>query len=138
MRLTLLGTGSALPSPTRLQTRAIVERGGDTPLVDCGSGVTHRLAQSDINYREIDTMLLTHTHLDHVADLPTLAKARLLDDHETFTVVGSQIIRDVCDALFAVDNLTDRLNLSVRELSEGTDPFTIGEITIERALTDHS
>ncbi|MDB9281512.1 MBL fold metallo-hydrolase [Halorubrum ezzemoulense] len=138
MRLTLLGTGSALPSPTRLQTGAIVERGGDTFLVDCGSGITHRLAQSAIDYREVDTVLLTHTHLDHVADLPTLAKARLLDGHEAFTVVGPQGTSDVCNALFAVDDLTDRLDLSVRELPEGTDPFTIGEVSIKRALTDHS
>lgn len=58
----------------------------------------------------------SHTHLDHVADLPTLAKARLLDWHEAFTVVGPQGTRDVCDALFAVDELADRLNLTVREL----------------------
>jgi ribonuclease BN (tRNA processing enzyme) len=138
MRLTVLGTGSALPSPTRLQTGAIIERGGDTLLVDCGSGVTHRLAQSALNYREVDTVLLTHTHLDHAADLPTLAKARLLDGHEAFTVVGPQGTRDVCDALFAVDDLTDRLDLTVRELPQRTDPFTIGDLDIERAPTDHS
>jgi Metal-dependent hydrolases of the beta-lactamase superfamily III len=138
MRLTLLGTGSALPSSTRLQTGAIAERGGDTLLVDCGSGVTHRLAQSVIDYRDVDTVLLTHTHLDHAADLPTLAKARLLDGHEAFTVVGPQGTRDVCDALFAVDNLTDRLELTVRELPTGTDPFTIDGLEIERAPTDHS
>ena len=132
MRLTLLGTGSALPSPTRLQTGAIVERAGDTLLVDCGSGITRRLAQATIDYREVDTVLLTHTHLDHVADLPTLAKARLLEGHEAFTVVGPQGTRDVCDALFAVDELADRLTLSVRELPEGTDPFAVGEIAIER------
>ena len=138
MRLTILGTGSALPSPTRLQTGAVVERADDSLLVDCGSGVCHRLAQSDIDYRDIDTVLLTHTHLDHVADLPTLAKARLLDGHEAFTIVGPQGTRDVCHSLFAVDDLADRLSLTVRELSPGTDPFTIDEFEIERAPTDHS
>jgi ribonuclease BN (tRNA processing enzyme) len=138
MQVTVLGTGSALPSPTRLQTGAIIERGGDTLLVDCGSGVTHRLAQSALDYRDINTVLLTHTHLDHVADLPTLAKARLLNGHEAFTVVGPQGTRDVCDALFAVDDLTDRLDLTVRELPQRTDPFTIDEFDIESAPTDHS
>lgn len=138
MRLILLGTGSALPSPTRLQTGAVVQTAESTFLVDCGSGVTHRLAQSAIDYRDVDTVLLTHTHLDHVADLPTLAKARLLDGHVAFTVVGPQGTRDVCDALFAVYNLTDRLDLTVRELPAGTDPFTVDDIEIERAPTDHS
>ena len=137
MRLTILGTGSALLSPTRLQTGAVVEHADDTLLVDCGSGIAHRLAQSETDYRDIDTVLLTHTHLDHVADLPTLAKARLLDGHETFTIVGPQGTRDVCDSLFAVDDLADRLCLTVRELSPGTDPFTVDEFEIERAPTDH-
>ena len=138
MRLTLLGTGSALPSPTRLQTGAVVHHAESTLLVDCGSGITHRLAQSAIDYRDVDTVLLTHTHLDHVADLPTLAKARLLDGHDRFTIVGPQGTQNICDALFAVDDLTERLSLTVRELPAGTDPFTIDEVEIERAPTDHS
>ncbi len=88
MCLTLRGTGSALPSPTRLQTGAVVQHAESTLLVDCGSGITHRLPQSAIDYRDVDTVLLTHTHLDHVADLPFLGKARLLESHEAFTVVG--------------------------------------------------
>ena len=138
MRLTLLGTGSSLPSPTRLQTGAVIERGDDTLLIDCGSGVTHRLVQSDIDYWEVDTVLLTHTHLDHVADLPTLAKARLLNGYQAFTVVGPEGTHDICEALFAIDDLVDRLDLTVRELPTGTDPFVIGEFNVERAPTDHS
>lgn len=53
-------------------------------------------------------------------------------------MVGPQGTRDVCDALFAVDELADRLNLTLRELPTGTDPFAIDEFAIERALTDHS
>jgi ribonuclease BN (tRNA processing enzyme) len=136
--LTVLGTGSAFPLPARLQTGAVIERGGDTLLVDCGSGVTYRLVQSALDHSDIDTVLLTHTHLGHVADLPTLAKARLLNGHDAFTMVGPQGTRDVCDALFTVNNLAARLNLSVRELPEGTDPFSIGEFEIKRAPTDHS
>jgi ribonuclease BN (tRNA processing enzyme) len=136
--VTVLGTESALPSPTRVQTGAIIERGGNTFLIDCGSGITHRLAQAAIDYRDVDTVLLTHTHLDHVADLPTLAKARLLNGHDAFTVVGPQGTRDICDALFAVDDLTDRLDLTVHELPTDTDPFAIDEFAIERASTDHS
>ena len=132
MRLTLLGTGSALLSPTRFPTGAIVQHAESTLHVDCGSGMTHRLAQSAIDYRDVDTVLLTHTHLDHVADLPTLAKARLIDGHETFTIVGPQGTRNICDALFAVDDLAERLCLTVLELPAGTDPFMIDDIEIER------
>ncbi|WP_394338322.1 MBL fold metallo-hydrolase [Halorubrum sp. Ea1] len=91
-----------------------------------------------MDYRYVDTVLLTHTHLDHVADLPTPAKARLLDGHDTFTVIGLQGIQNVCDALFVVDDLAERLTISVREPPAGADPFTIDDLEIERAPTDHS
>jgi len=63
MRLTLLGTGSALPSPTRLQTGAVVQHAESTLLVDCGSGTAHRLVQSAIAYRDVDTPPNAHTSI---------------------------------------------------------------------------
>lgn len=138
MRLTLLGTGSALPSATRLQTGVHVERDGHHLLVDCGSGVVHRLAQAGIGHRSIDTVLLTHHHLDHVADLPTLAKARWLDDCASLTVIGPPGTSGVCETLFGVDDLTGRIDLSVREVSLETRSLTIGPHDVTTANIAHS
>lgn len=78
MEIPILGTGSALPSPARLQAGLVVTTDDTRLLVDCGGGVVHRLAQIGVDPRAIDGVLLTHHHLNHVADLPTLAKARVL------------------------------------------------------------
>ena len=46
MRVTFLGSGSAMPTGERFQTGILVQEDGRTLLVDCGSGVLHRLQQS--------------------------------------------------------------------------------------------
>lgn len=138
MRVTLLGTGSALPSENRVQTGVCLEQDDHHLLVDCGSGVTHRLAQAGIDHRDIDAVLLTHHHLDHVADLPTLAKARWLDDHPPLTVLGPSGTREVCANLFAVDDLEDRVDLTVRELDADSPEFDLGPYRVSTAEMEHS
>jgi len=138
MQVTLLGTGSAMPSATRLQTGLHIERESHHLLVDCGSGVVHRLAQAGIDHRAVDTVLLTHHHLDHVADLPTLAKARWLDGHESLTVIGPPGTERVCEMLFGVDDLTERVALSVQELPLATESFAVGPHEISAANIAHS
>lgn len=138
MKLTVLGTGSAMPSPTRLQTGYHLTRGGDHLLVDCGSGVVHRLAQIGIDFRAVDQVLLTHHHLDHVADLPTLAKARVLADCPTLAVHGPPGTAAVCEQLFAIDDLNSRLSLTVTEHPIKSERIDLGQWRPRAVETVHS
>jgi len=138
MQVTFCGTGSALPSSTRLQTGIHIQHNGHHLLVDCGSGVTHRLAQAGIDHRSVDTVLLTHTHLDHVADLSTLAKARYLDGYPEFTVIGPPGTRSSCETLFTIDNLHDRVELTVTEIDLDQNTIDIGPHAIEYVQTAHT
>jgi len=69
MHLTLLGTGCPAVHAQRYGPAQIVRQGDTTLLVDCGSGVTQRMAQAGISGRDIDAVLLTHMHSDHIVDL---------------------------------------------------------------------
>ena len=69
MQLTLLGTGCPAVHADRYGPAQIVRHGDTTLLVDCGSGVTQRMAQAGISGRDIDAVLLTHMHTDHIIDL---------------------------------------------------------------------
>jgi ribonuclease BN (tRNA processing enzyme) len=53
----------------------LVEAGAIRLLLDCGSGVTHRLAELDVPWRAITHVAFTHFHTDHVGDFPTLVFA---------------------------------------------------------------
>lgn len=72
MRLTCVGTGTAAPSPARVQAGTLVAAGPHRVLVDCGSGVAHRMAALGLDWGGITHVALTHFHADHCADLVTL------------------------------------------------------------------
>lgn len=77
VKVTLLGTGVGIPQPGRSQSAILVE--AERPLLlDCGAGTLLRLDQAGIDVENLDVVLLTHLHLDHVSDLLALANARYL------------------------------------------------------------
>ncbi|WP_280955389.1 MBL fold metallo-hydrolase [Beijerinckia sp. GAS462] len=72
MRVTLLGTGTPVPSPERFGNSTLVEAGGQKLVFDFGRGVTIRLAQLRIPFGTINAHFLTHFHSDHLNGLPDL------------------------------------------------------------------
>ncbi|WP_435065691.1 MBL fold metallo-hydrolase [Halobaculum sp. EA56] len=143
MRVTFLGTGSAMPVADRVQTGLLVEAapGDRRPLlVDCGAGVLHRLSQTDPGYEAVSTVLLTHHHLDHVSDLLALLKARWLAGEERLHVVGPPGTKALLDDLLGVgefEYLDGRADLSVREVHPGAE-FSLAGLEVEAYETRHS
>jgi ribonuclease BN (tRNA processing enzyme) len=137
MEVTFLGTGSAMPTGERYQAGLVVEDDGRPLLVDCGSGILHRLEQSGIGYENISTVLLTHHHLDHVADILPLLKARWLAGEEFLEVVGPAGTKSLMDDLLDVhDYLDGRVDLRIREV--GAHEFEVAGHEVEGYETRHS
>lgn len=72
MRLTTVGTGTAAPSPHRVCAGHLVRAGDVRLLLDCGSGVVHRMAALGVAWADITHVALTHFDNDHISDLGTL------------------------------------------------------------------
>lgn len=72
MRVTLLGTGSPVPSPTRFGMSTLVQAGGYNFVFDAGRGNVVRLTQAGVPLGKIDGVFLTHYHSDHVNGLSDL------------------------------------------------------------------
>lgn len=75
MRLTTIGTGTAAPSASRVNAGHLVSAGDVRLLLDCGSGVVHRMAALGLDWAAITHVALTHFHPDHTSDLATLVMA---------------------------------------------------------------
>jgi ribonuclease BN (tRNA processing enzyme) len=72
VRFTTLGTGTISLTPTRSCAGYLLEAPELRLLVDCGSGITRRFAELGIDWPGITHVALTHFHIDHHGDLPTL------------------------------------------------------------------
>jgi ribonuclease BN (tRNA processing enzyme) len=141
MRLTFLGTGSAMPTGERFQSGLLLESADATLMIDCGSGALHGLARTQTGYEGVDTVLLTHHHLDHVSDLMPLMKARWLAGEQTLTVVGPSGTRDLVNGLLDVhEYMSDRLDLTIREVGPTTraDPHRVAGFDVAAMETRHS
>ncbi|ELZ83085.1 ribonuclease Z [Haloferax elongans ATCC BAA-1513] len=117
MRVTFLGTGSAMPVSGRGQTGLLLESETNAVLVDCGSGVLERLAETKVGYEGISSVLLTHHHLDHVSDLMPLIKARWLAGEDDLEIVGPEGTEALVEGLLDVhDYMKGKLDLQIREV----------------------
>ena len=69
MRITLLGTGCPVVHGERYGPAQVIRHDGNALLVDCGSGVTQRLLEAGVPGGDLDGVLFTHLHSDHIVDL---------------------------------------------------------------------
>ncbi len=51
-------------------------------LIDFGAGAMLRFEESDAKIEDLDIILLTHLHIDHTADIPSLLKASFFVDRD--------------------------------------------------------
>jgi ribonuclease Z len=72
MIVTLLGTGSPIPSVDRFGPSTLIEAAGLRLVFDVGRGAPIRLWQKQIALGSINAHFLTHLHSDHVNGLPDL------------------------------------------------------------------
>ena len=89
-------------------------------LIDCGSGVLNRLSEAEILHTKVDTVLLSHLHLDHVADLMCLLKANWLCGKTDMRVYGPKRTEEwFSRVLGAYDYILDKVDVEVIELFPG-------------------
>jgi ribonuclease BN (tRNA processing enzyme) len=137
VKLTVLGTGTIAFSPTRSCSAYYVEAGDARILMDCGSGTCRRLAELGIAWQELTHVVLTHFHVDHHQDLPTLifaGKYGMLPPRSApLTVIGPAGTADLLQRLAAAygDWVTaPGYELRVQEIPPG------GAVDLGRARLD--
>ena len=65
--LHLLGTGAAFTDANRTTTMLAVREAGRVLVIDCGGDVIQRLQAAGIQIDEIEGLIVTHEHPDHVS-----------------------------------------------------------------------
>lgn len=152
MKVTLLGTGSPLPSATCAGPSTLVQAGGQNILVDAGRAVVMRLAGAMCPPPLVSAVLLTHLHSDHICDLNDVVTTRWVASPaagplDIFGPVGTKAMvegmltmlsADVSYRLEHHDDLRAGIGMAVNvtEVEPG-ESFRIGDVSVSVHRTDH-
>ncbi len=69
MKLTILGTSSALPTSERYPSAHVLNARERLFLIDCGEGTQMQLRRNKIRFSKINHIFISHLHGDHVFGL---------------------------------------------------------------------
>lgn len=134
MKLTVIGEWGGYPSANGATSAYLVEKDGFTLVIDMGSGALSKL-QNYKKIMDIDAVILSHYHHDHVADIGVLQYARLVE----FYLTGSEQVLPI------YGHIEDEMGFKslTHDYTEGIsyDPneeLNIGPFSITFLKTDHS
>ena len=150
MKFTFLGMGCPVASPMRAGPAHLVTGARARLLIDCGAGVSQRLVAAGELGANIDALIVTHYHSDHVVDFYQLlvsgwhqGRARPLHVHAPASVIAH--MRKILEAYaderalrIAHERRPSRVGLEVefRELESGR-AIRIGDLEAEAFTVDH-
>lgn len=69
MELTILGSGTAIPSLKRAAPGYLLKVGADLVVIDPGPGTLRRLLDNGVTHDQVTHIFCTHNHLDHIGEL---------------------------------------------------------------------
>ena len=103
-QVTLLGTGSPLPTAEHAGPATLVRAGPAVLLVDCGRAVVMRLAAAGVLPVGLSAVLLTHLHSDHITDLNDVITTHwvMTTGPTPLRVLGPPGTRQVVDGILAM------------------------------------
>lgn len=135
LSLTFVGTAASVPTANRGLSSALITRGGERFLIDCGEGTQRQLMRSS-GLAELDAVFITHLHADHVLGLPGMLKTfGMRDRTESLLIAGpvglKRFWRDM-------DAIVGHLGYSVyvEEYDEG-EIWAADDYVINAIPTDH-
>ncbi len=74
MKVTVLGVSGGFPAAGGATSGYLLEMNGRHILIDCGSGVLANLFRF-IDLQQLDAIILTHLHYDHISDMQVMKYA---------------------------------------------------------------
>lgn len=105
-QITILGSGTCVPSLVRNPCSFLMKTGGENLLFDCGPGIMRRLLEIDVTIFDISYLFLSHFHPDHSGELASFLFALKYpapsSQKQPLTIVAGQGFRSFFERLKTV------------------------------------
>jgi ribonuclease BN (tRNA processing enzyme) len=106
IKVTILGSGTCVPSLKRSSCSVLVETGDQKIILDAGPGTMHRLLETGNEIFDITHLIFSHFHPDHTGELvPFIFANRYPDKNRRkvpLTLIGGKGFRDFFNGLKTV------------------------------------
>ncbi|HWR84042.1 MAG TPA: MBL fold metallo-hydrolase [Candidatus Deferrimicrobium sp.] len=121
---TILGSSSGMPQANRATAGYVLTVNGRLTLIDCGGGVCSSFLRCGFDPLHLDRVLISHTHPDHVCELPLFIQMSLLvgRTEKLDIYVPSEFVEPLSSFLPALYLIKERL------------PFALNVIGYEHGL----
>lgn len=134
----LLGTGGMMPLPNRFLTSLLLRFNGKMLLVDCGEGTQVTMKMLGFGFKNIDVILFTHTHGDHITGLCGMLltignSGRVLP----ITIIGQRGIEFIVNSLLVIAKDLP-FELKFIEIDSESNEVIVGDYCISALPLDHS
>ncbi len=117
IKLTFLGTSSAIPSANRNHTAILLNYGGENILIDCGEGTQRQFRKAKLNPCKVNKILITHWHGDHVLGIPGLLQTLALSGYnKTLYIYGPRGTKQYMGEMMKAFNFQKKNDLKVSEV----------------------
>lgn len=121
--LVLLGCGGNVPMPNRNLSSLFINYRGHKILIDCGEGTQVSMRMKNCGFKDIDLILITHLHGDHIIGLigllSTIGNSGRSDN---LTIVGP---RGITEAINAIRVLVEYLPYKINIIEDPKETFSI-------------
>jgi ribonuclease Z len=106
--VTILGSANAVPKIGQDNTHLLIQTNHKTVMVDCGDNPVVKLAAAGSHINQVNDLILTHFHADHMGSLPLLIMDMWLEKRESpLTIHGLEITLSKARSLLEVFNWQD-------------------------------
>lgn len=138
MKITLIGTGAMYTRYNGASTLI-----NDNLIIDMPNGTVKQLLKNDFDLTKIKTILVTHLHGDHTADIPFFIKYIFNSKkiNETINIIGPKGTKEKIVELFNAykfeneEEINTYFKLNIKEIEE--EIISISDYKISSLLVEH-
>jgi ribonuclease Z len=105
--ISFLGTGGSVATVERDNTSFLIKHSKNHVLIDCPGSIVQKVKKLNVEPADIQTILVTHIHPDHVYGLPSLIHSLMLTECQ-IDLFGSVTTIDFCRKFLELFHLLDK------------------------------
>jgi len=131
--IVFLGTSASAPSIRRGLSAQVIKHDAFRFLIDCGEGTQRQILKSGLGFKNLNNILITHGHLDHILGLggllSTFSRWEVIEELNIYA--GKWALERIHDLIYGVVLRGGRepMPIQMHQLAPGvffeTDDFTI-------------